>query len=115
MWLDDKLIEIRNKPEKERIRYVWIMVIIFMAFTIIIWIFSVKNASIPTNTSTSIKSTSPELLLPSENDDFTRILKGQAPSLESELNNIAPEENNANMGNNSTKPDNQALPSDTSE
>ncbi|MFA6183916.1 MAG: hypothetical protein WC682_02320 [Parcubacteria group bacterium] len=43
MSLIDKIEEIRQKPEHEKIRYVWAMVAICMFFVIFIWIFSVKS------------------------------------------------------------------------
>ncbi len=38
-----KIEEIRQKPEHERVRYVWIMVSICMFFLVIVWFFSVKD------------------------------------------------------------------------
>ncbi|EKE21961.1 MAG: hypothetical protein ACD_7C00086G0013 [uncultured bacterium] len=43
MSLMDKIEEIRQKPEHEKIRYVWGMVAICMFFVIFIWIFSFKS------------------------------------------------------------------------
>lgn len=42
MSLENKLNEIRKKPEHIRLRYVWAMVAISMFFVIIIWFFSLK-------------------------------------------------------------------------
>lgn len=39
----DKIESIRQKPENEKIKYVWIMVIISMFFVIFVWIFSLKD------------------------------------------------------------------------
>lgn len=39
----DKIEEIRQKPEHERIRYVWIMVAISMIVIIFIWVVSFKS------------------------------------------------------------------------
>ncbi len=42
MSINDKLEEIRKKPEHIRLRYVWAMVAISMVFVILIWFFSLK-------------------------------------------------------------------------
>lgn len=42
MSLQNKIEEIRKKPEHIRLRYVWAMVAISMFFIIIIWFFSLK-------------------------------------------------------------------------
>lgn len=39
----DKIEEIRQKPEHERIRYVWGMVSVSMIFIVFIWLFSFKS------------------------------------------------------------------------
>jgi len=39
----DKIESIRQKPENEKIKYVWIMVVISMFFVIFVWIFSLKD------------------------------------------------------------------------
>jgi len=44
MSLSSKIEEIRRKPEREKIRYVWAMVFICMIFIIFVWIFSLKNS-----------------------------------------------------------------------
>lgn len=44
MSLSSKIEEIRQKPEREKIRYVWGMVFICMVFIIFVWIFSLKGA-----------------------------------------------------------------------
>lgn len=44
MSLSSKIEEIRQKPEREKIRYVWGMVFICMVFIIFVWIFSLKSA-----------------------------------------------------------------------
>lgn len=43
MNISDKIEEIRQKPEHERMRYVWGMVSVSMFFVIIIWIVSLKD------------------------------------------------------------------------
>lgn len=43
MNITDKIEEIRQKPEHERVRYVWAMVSVSMIFIIFIWFFSFKN------------------------------------------------------------------------
>ncbi len=43
MVFQRKIEEIRQKPEHQRIRYVWLMVSICMFFLIIVWFFSVKD------------------------------------------------------------------------
>ncbi|MEF3692289.1 MAG: hypothetical protein V3574_04535 [Candidatus Moraniibacteriota bacterium] len=43
MSLVDKIEEIRQKPENERIRYVWGMVIVCMIIIFFVWIFSLKD------------------------------------------------------------------------
>jgi hypothetical protein len=43
MNITDKIEEIRRKPEYERIRYVWGMVLVSMVFVIFIWFFSFKS------------------------------------------------------------------------
>lgn len=43
MSLADKIEEIRQKPEEQRVRYVWFMVFISMVFVIFIWFFSFKS------------------------------------------------------------------------
>lgn len=43
MSLMDKIEEIRQKPEHEKIRYVWGMVAICMIFIFFVWIFSFKD------------------------------------------------------------------------
>ncbi len=48
MNINDKLEEIRKKPEHIRLRYVWAMVAISMFFIIIIWFFSLKASRIET-------------------------------------------------------------------
>lgn len=40
----DKIEEIRQKPDHEKIRYVWGMVAISMILIVSIWIFSFKSA-----------------------------------------------------------------------
>jgi uncharacterized membrane protein YvbJ len=45
MSLADKIEEIRQKPEREKIKYVWGMVFVCMIFIIFVWIFSFKEAS----------------------------------------------------------------------
>lgn len=42
MGIQNKLEEIRKRPEHIRLRYVWAMVAISMVFVIIIWFFSLK-------------------------------------------------------------------------
>jgi hypothetical protein len=44
MSLENKLDEIRKKPEHIRMRYVWLSVAVVMVFVIIIWIFSLKSS-----------------------------------------------------------------------
>ena len=44
MSLQNKIEEIRRKPEHIRLRYVWALVAISMFFIIIIWFFSLKNS-----------------------------------------------------------------------
>lgn len=48
MNINDKLEEIRKKPEHIRLRYVWAMVAISMFFVIIIWFFSLKSSQTET-------------------------------------------------------------------
>ncbi|MFA4817729.1 MAG: hypothetical protein WC608_03370 [Parcubacteria group bacterium] len=48
MSLQNKIEEIRRKPEHIRLRYVWAMVAISMFFIIIIWFFSLKNSQTQT-------------------------------------------------------------------
>jgi len=48
MSLQNKIEEIRRKPEHIRLRYVWALVIISMFFIIIIWFFSLKNSQTQT-------------------------------------------------------------------
>jgi heme/copper-type cytochrome/quinol oxidase subunit 2 len=43
MNLMDKIEEIKQKPERERIFYVWVMVAICMIFIVLVWFFSFKN------------------------------------------------------------------------
>jgi predicted PurR-regulated permease PerM len=43
MNLQDKIDEIRQKPEHIRLRYVWVLTAISMIFVIIIWILSAKS------------------------------------------------------------------------
>ena len=43
MSLMDKIEEIRQEPEHEKIRYVWGMVALSMVFIIFIWVFSFKS------------------------------------------------------------------------
>ncbi|MGW8185484.1 MAG: hypothetical protein ACWGHO_05245 [Candidatus Moraniibacteriota bacterium] len=76
MSLMEKIEEIRQKPEHEKIRYVWGMVAISMVFMVFIWMFSFKsmfrgNEKINSGTDTlggleKIESNS----LEAENDNF---------------------------------------------
>jgi hypothetical protein len=50
MGLNDKIEEIRNKPEHVRIRYVWIGVLVTMILIIVIWFFSLKETFRSTGT-----------------------------------------------------------------
>lgn len=43
MGINNKIDEIRNKPEYIRVRYVWGAVAICMFFILVLWIFSVKD------------------------------------------------------------------------
>lgn len=43
MNINEKIEEIRQKPEHERVRYVWGAVAISMLFVVIIWIVSLKE------------------------------------------------------------------------
>jgi hypothetical protein len=43
MGIQNKIEEIRKKPEHIRLRYVWAMVAVSMFFIIIIWFFSLKS------------------------------------------------------------------------
>ncbi len=43
MGIHKKIEEIRQKPEHQRVRYVWMAVAICMFFLVILWIFSVKD------------------------------------------------------------------------
>ena len=43
MDINKKIEEIRQKPEHERIRYVWGMVAVSMFFVILLWIVSLKD------------------------------------------------------------------------
>lgn len=43
MGIQKKIEEIRQKPEQQRVRYVWMVVIVCMFFLVILWIFSVKD------------------------------------------------------------------------
>ena len=43
MNLTEKIEEIRQKPEHVRLRYVWFLVALCMAFIFIIWIFYLKS------------------------------------------------------------------------
>jgi hypothetical protein len=43
MYIEDKIKEIRSKPEHVRERYVWIAVFICMLFVLSIWLFSFKT------------------------------------------------------------------------
>ncbi|MFZ2154461.1 MAG: hypothetical protein WAV16_04500 [Candidatus Moraniibacteriota bacterium] len=43
MSLMDKIEDIRQKPEHERVRYVWGMVLLSMILIIFIWFFSLKD------------------------------------------------------------------------
>ena len=38
-----KIEEIKQKPEEERMKYVWFFVLISMFFIVIVWIFSMKS------------------------------------------------------------------------
>lgn len=43
MNLNEKIKEIRQKPELVRLRYVWSAVAVFMFLVIILWVFSLKE------------------------------------------------------------------------
>ena len=43
MGINNKIDEIRSKPEHIRVRYVWGTVAICMLFILVLWIFSVKD------------------------------------------------------------------------
>lgn len=43
MSLIDKIESIRQKTENEKIKYVWMMVVISMFFVIFVWIFSLRD------------------------------------------------------------------------
>jgi len=43
MDINKKIEEIRQKPEHERVRYVWGMVAISMFFIIVLWVVSLKD------------------------------------------------------------------------
>jgi predicted PurR-regulated permease PerM len=53
MGIQNKIEEIRKKPEHIRLRYVWAMVAISMFFIIIIWFFSLKASQTQTAPVTS--------------------------------------------------------------
>jgi hypothetical protein len=43
MNISKKIEEIRNKPDHERVRYVWGMVLVSMFFIILLWLVSLKD------------------------------------------------------------------------
>lgn len=47
MGFQNKIDEIRNKPEHIRVRYVWFSVAVSMLFVVIIWMFSIQSGIKP--------------------------------------------------------------------
>lgn len=94
MDINQKLEEIRNKPDEIRKKYVWIAVLISMIFIIIIWIFSFKE-----NLSSVIKQENNLPELPGISEQVEKF-NSQLPSLEN-----APENENspADTSNDNTK------------
>ena len=42
--INNKIEEIRKKPEHVRLRYIWILVSVVMVFVIIVWVFSLQES-----------------------------------------------------------------------
>ena len=74
MDIHKKIEEIRQKPDHEKIRYVWGAVTISMLFVFIIWIFSIR-VSFQKNQTTETNQATEELEAKLKN------LKEAAPSL----------------------------------
>jgi len=87
MSLQNKIEEIRKKPEHIRLRYVWALVAVSMFFIIIIWFFSLKNSQ--TQTASPLNSVDTSAIteqfntgkqsLESASEGFQNTLTQQAP------------------------------------
>lgn len=90
MNINDKIEEIRNKPEHIKIRYVWGSVAISMIIIIIIWIFSWQAAPQEKKAADDnfgkLKNNFEELNKSADD------VKNLAPSLKSALENIPQEQ-----------------------
>jgi hypothetical protein len=82
MNISKKIEEIRQKPENIRMRYVWFFVAVSMLIIIIIWIFSLKEAFAPSETSEN------QPVLPNLQESFQEIqnIKKEAPSIQEMIN-----------------------------
>lgn len=121
MDLNNKIEEIRQKPEHIRLRYVWGGVAISMFFIVIIWVFSLNesmNKVKPTENSSlpDIKQSLEEIQ--STKDSIPSISDMTKDSSASELQNSVNEENLKNEGiqpTQNTIPENMQIPNPPSE
>jgi len=119
--LNNKIEEIRQKPEHIRLRYVWGGVAISMFFIVIIWVFSLNesmNKVKPTENSSlpDIKQSLEEIQ--STKDSIPSISDMTKDSSASELQNSVNEENLKNEGiqpTQNTIPENMQIPNPPSE
>jgi len=86
MNIIDKIEEIKRQPEHVRLRYIWILVAIFMAVVIAIWIFSL---------SVNIRSNNAESVSKNVVDQFSDS-KNQLKSITDNLSNSAKKVQDAN-------------------
>lgn len=63
MNINEKIQEIRQKPENERVKYVWGMVTISMFFVIVLWVVSLKDTFSGNHSSSSEAITPQEINL----------------------------------------------------
>ncbi|MFA5777250.1 MAG: hypothetical protein WC906_02320 [Parcubacteria group bacterium] len=98
MDINKKIEEIRQKPERIRLQYVWSLVSISMFFIIIIWIFSLGESikKIPTTDTSAL----PDI---KQNLDEMQSLKDTAPSIDEMAGDAQPSElQNSTSGQNLT-------------
>ena len=91
MGIQNKIEEIRRKPEHIRLRYVWALTIIFTLFIIIIWAFSFKSQ----NDAVKMPAISEEQKnILDEFGQQKESLKDAAGEMKNALNNQMPSEQN---------------------
>lgn len=123
MNLNEKIKEIRSKPEHIRLRYVYGALAVSMLFILIIWVFSIKNMlqSPPTDPEekifSNLKDSFKESLPKEETPSLEKLLEENSQKIKEELEaqekiNSAEEKNleNTPASENSQPPENTAPP-----